>query len=111
MMLMDYEKLRIWSKQAIETQTGAYLHRFQDIPDDQIGELPKTWNTLDWMDSSTKLIHYTNGGPWYEQYRDHPHADVWFKAREEMVAARKRAAIPTPHIAPVGVPATPLASI
>ncbi len=111
MMLMDCAKLRIWSKQAIETQTGAYLHRFQDIPDDQIGELPKTWNTLDWMDSSTKLIHYTNGGPWYEQYRDHPHADVWFKAREEMVAARKRAAIPTPHIAPVGVPATPLASI
>ncbi len=107
MMLMNCSKLRIWSKQAVETQTGAYLHRFQDIPDEQIGELPKTWNTLDWMDGTTKLIHYTNGGPWFEQYRDHPHADVWFQARAEMVAARKRVPIPMPHMAPTGV-STPL---
>ncbi len=107
MMLMNCSKLRIWSKQTVETQTGAYLHRFQDIPDEQICELPKTWNTLDWMDGTTKLVHYTNGGPWFEQYRDHPHADVWFQARAEMVAARKRVPIPMPHMAPTGV-STPL---
>ena len=39
MMLMDCAKLRLWTKQAVETQTGAYLHRFQDIPDEQIGEI------------------------------------------------------------------------
>ena len=66
MMLMDCAKLELWSKEMVETQSGAYLHRFQDIPDAQIGELPKTWNTLDWMDDSTKLIHYTNGGPWFD---------------------------------------------
>ncbi len=87
MMLMDCAKLKIWSKEVVETQTGAYLHRFQDIPDAQIGELPRTWNTLDWMDGSTKLIHYTNGGPWFEQYVNHPHADVWFRYRDEMIAA------------------------
>ncbi len=83
MMLMDCGKLRLWTKDIVETQTGAYLHRFQDIPDDRIGELPKTWNTLDWMDDNTKLIHYTNGGPWFEQYLDHPHAAIWFKYRDE----------------------------
>ena len=83
MMLMNCGKLRLWTKEIVETQTGAYLHRFQDIPDDRIGELPKTWNTLDWMDDTTKLIHYTNGGPWFEQYLDHPHAAIWFKYRDE----------------------------
>ncbi|MGC4005023.1 MAG: hypothetical protein QM811_18675 [Pirellulales bacterium] len=90
MMLMNNAKLKLWSKSVVETQTGAYLHRFQDIPDAAIGELPKTWNTLDWMDDSTKLIHYTNGGPWYEQYLDHPHAAIWFKYRDEWRAAGAR---------------------
>ena len=50
LMLMNCAELRLWSKEIVETQTGAYLHRFQDIPDEKIGEIPKTWNTLDWMD-------------------------------------------------------------
>lgn len=87
MMLMNCDRLRVWSKEVVSTQTGAYLHRFQDIPDAEIGELPKTWNTLDWMDDTTKLIHYTNGGPWFDDYRDHPHAAVWFRYRDEMRAA------------------------
>jgi lipopolysaccharide biosynthesis glycosyltransferase len=108
MMLMDCAKLRLWTKQVVETQTGAYLHRFQDIPDSQIGELPKTWNTLDWMNASTKLIHYTNGGPWFEQYRDHPHAGIWFRYRAEMEAAAKRNPIPAPHLTGLPVGRTPL---
>jgi lipopolysaccharide biosynthesis glycosyltransferase len=83
MMLMDCSKLKLWSKVTVESQTGAYLHRFQDIPDAQIGELPKTWNTLDTMDDRTQLIHYTNGGPWFEQYLNHPHAGIWFRYRDE----------------------------
>lgn len=108
MMLMDCSKLKLWSKEIVETQTGAYLHRFQDIPDAQIGELPKTWNTLDTMDSTTKLIHYTNGGPWFEQYRNHPHADIWFRYKAEMTAAIRKTPIPTPHMLPAGIPSSPL---
>lgn len=100
MMLMDCGKLKLWTKDVVETQTGAYLHRFQDIPDEQIGELPKTWNTLDWMDEHTKLIHYTNGGPWFEQYLDHPHAGIWFKYRDEMRAARSNGHLRGPHSLP-----------
>lgn len=84
MMLMNCDRLRVWSREAVETRTGAYLHRFEDIPDEEIGDLPRTWNTLDWMDESTSLIHYTNGGPWFADYRNHPHADVWFRERDSM---------------------------
>jgi lipopolysaccharide biosynthesis glycosyltransferase len=109
MMLMDCAKLHVWSKQVVETQTGAYLHRFQDIPDAEIGELPKTWNTLDWMDDTTQLIHYTNGGPWFEQYRDHVHAGVWCQMRDEMLAAQKpqRSMVPPPLGLPASMPGMP----
>lgn len=99
MMLMNCTKLRLWTKEIVETQSGAYLHRFQDIPDDQIGQLPKTWNTLDWMDERTKLIHYTNGGPWFEQYTDHPHAAIWFRYRDgwRQAEAAERTPLAGPH--------------
>ena len=102
MMLMDCGKLRLWSKQVVETQTGAYLHRFQDIADEAIGEIPKTWNTLDWMDETTKLIHYTGGGPWFDEYKNHEHAGVWYQMRDEMRAAGKRP-LPGPHMMPSSV--------
>jgi lipopolysaccharide biosynthesis glycosyltransferase len=98
LIVMNCARLRLWTKEVVETQTGAYLHRFQDIPDDSIGAIPATWNTLDWMDERTKLIHYTSGGPWFDQCRDHPYGDIWFQYRDayrcerapanELVAAR-----------------------
>lgn len=89
LMIMRCDRLRLWTKEIVQSQTGAYLHRFQDIPDEAIGDIPKTWNTLDWMDSHTQLIHYTNGGPWFDAYRDHPHAGVWYQMRDEMRAAQR----------------------
>jgi len=84
LMIMNCPKLTLWTKEVVERQTGAYLHRFQDIPDEQIGEIPNTWNTLDWMDENTKLIHYTSGGPWFDAYKDHPYSALWFQYLEEM---------------------------
>ena len=82
LILMNCARLRLWTKDVVETQSGASLHRFQDIPDELIGAIPPTWNTLDWMDERTKLIHYTSGGPWFEQCRDHAYGDIWFKYRD-----------------------------
>lgn len=83
LMLMNCAKLQLWTTEIVQTQTGAYLHRFEDIPDEQIGEIPNTWNTLDWMNEDTNLIHYTSGGPWFEECKDHPFAKTWTSAAEE----------------------------
>ncbi len=98
MMLMNCERLTLWTKDVVETATGAYLHRFQDIPDVEIGELPRTWNTLDTMDERTKLIHWTSGGPWFEQTQNCPHAEVWLGARDEYRASQRSASLNRPHI-------------
>jgi lipopolysaccharide biosynthesis glycosyltransferase len=88
LMLMNCARLQLWTKEVVESETGAFLHRFQGIEDGLIGDIPDTWNTLDWMDERTKLIHYTSGGPWFEQCKDHPFAEVWFDWRDRYRAAR-----------------------
>ena len=52
---------------------GAYFHRFSWLKDEEIGELDHTWNYLVGVYNDIekpKLIHYTEGGPWFENYRD-----------------------------------------
>jgi len=83
LMLMNNERLTAWTKEAVETQTGRQLHRFEAIPDAEIGDLPVEFNVLDVMTGPTKLLHYTSGGPWLPGCEDAAHADVWHQYREE----------------------------
>lgn len=85
LMIMNCSKLKLWTKEIVENESGSFLHQFKNIPDEMIGDIPDVWNTLDWMDENTKLIHYTNGGPWFKEYEHHVHADVWFKAHNKML--------------------------
>ena len=47
LMLMNCARLGAWTKEAVETQSGAWLHRFEAIPDEQIGDISEEWNVLD----------------------------------------------------------------
>ena len=88
LMLMNCSKLGAWTKEAVETQTGAWLHRFEAIGDEQIGDISEEWNVLDHMTGPTKLLHYTSGGPWLAGCEDADHADLWHEYREEYEAAQ-----------------------
>ncbi|KAG8084152.1 hypothetical protein GUJ93_ZPchr0010g9317 [Zizania palustris] len=85
---------------AVSTQTGAFLHRFAWLDDDEIGELPFAWNFLvghnkvDPADSGTqpKAIHYTSGGPWFERYKNCDFAELWIKEAEELKAEKEKLA-------------------
>ena len=62
--------------------TGKYLHRFSWLNDEEIGSLSHQWNWLaGWYkepeDGSPKAIHYTEGGPWFENYRHCEYHQVW----------------------------------
>lgn len=85
LMLMNCSRLKCWTKEAVTSQTGAWLHRFEPIPDDLIGEIDKRWNVLDEIKPDTKLIHYTEGGPWFKEKADHPYGKPWFDYRSEML--------------------------
>ena len=64
--------------------TWADLHRFTWLDDSEIGELPKEWNWLvgyykEPDDGVPKLLHYTDGTPQFEAYRNCEYADEWYK--------------------------------
>jgi len=67
---------------------GAYLHRFSWLKDEEIGELDHTWNYLVGVydDIETpKLIHYTEGGPWFENYRNGEFSRLWKDELQDMM--------------------------
>jgi len=64
--------------------TGAYLHRFEWCDDSEIGEIGPEWNWLvghykEPKDGTPKILHYTEGGPWFENMRDCEYDHVWKK--------------------------------
>ena len=67
--------------------TGLELHQFNWLPDDLIGELPLDWNCLDeyYYLENPKAIHYTDGGPWFENRQNTPYASLWRRFHAEVL--------------------------
>lgn len=72
----------------VNTQDGSWLHQFAWLPDLYIGALPDKYN---WIEGSSRgmespsVVHYTNGGPWFNGYKDVLYADEWWKYYERFV--------------------------
>lgn len=74
---------RVLTPDFVAHQTGSYLHRFNWLQDDLIGELPVTWNWLDIEypeNERADLVHYTLGTPCFKDFRETKHASEWFDA-------------------------------
>ena len=63
----------------VSTKSPAWLHRMQWAQDDEIGEIDKSYNYLVgyYNDNNIKALHFTDGGPWYDNYKNVEHADEW----------------------------------
>jgi lipopolysaccharide biosynthesis glycosyltransferase len=71
----------------VQQSTGAELHRFTWIRDEQIGDLPAEWNWLPdeyGPNINADLLHYTLGAPCFHDFATTPMADEWH--RERMLA-------------------------
>ena len=79
----EHPKNKTLNPLTINNQSGAFLHRFRWLEDDEIGTLPLKWNWLvDWYKESNgdgipAALHYTEGGPWLNEYKHCDYADVW----------------------------------
>lgn len=80
--------------QLVNNASGMELHRFQWLSDDQIGELDLRWNWLvgeyEGPPSDVKNVHWTNGGPYFDEYRDADFAGEWFEESERMKHCMQR---------------------
>ncbi len=85
------------SVEAVNARTGAYLHRFQWLEDDLIGALDETWNWLEGWSQKPKsgapnVVHYTRGGPWFENWQDVDYAKEWLGEQEAFLMSLGQAA-------------------
>jgi len=60
---------------------GMDFHQFNWTTEENIGSIPLEWNCLDgyYHLENPKAIHYTDGGPWFEDYQDTFYSDYWIK--------------------------------
>ena len=80
---------RVLTPELVSREEPAFLHRFQWLDDALIGTVPETWNWLEgWSpkpDHGTpKVIHYTRGGPWFEDCRDVAYGELWLAEKEAL---------------------------
>ena len=86
-MLFNNEKCKMLTPELVNSETPMYLHRML-WAEDKIGNLPPKFNFLagyyDFEEEDPILIHYTDGGPWFKEYRDCPHGEHWKQEVREM---------------------------
>ncbi len=63
---------RILTKGFVGEAGGKFLHRFEWLRDEEIGDLPSDWNhlVLEYENNNAKLLHHTLGTPAFTEYRD-----------------------------------------
>jgi lipopolysaccharide biosynthesis glycosyltransferase len=67
---------------------GKYLHRFSWLDDKEIGKISHEWNWLvGWykepQDGKPKFLHYTEGGPWFEEYKNCEYNLEYYRAERK----------------------------
>ena len=74
--------VRSLTPEVVNREPGAYLHRMQWVRDEDIGALPVEWNWLEgWSEKpkhgTPKAVHFTRGGPWFEQWQHVEYGELW----------------------------------
>ena len=86
-MLMNCKKCSTLTPDYVNRASGLELHQFKWLESENlIGELPLEWNWLvgeyEYKDD-VKNVHYTKGGPWFEEYRECDYSKDWFVNHDE----------------------------
>ena len=64
----------------VNNSNGSHLHKFKWTKDGAIGPLPEEWNFVPGVTNNgkkPKAIHFTKGGPWFEEYKNCDFGEVW----------------------------------
>jgi len=88
LILFDCNRCRQLTRHIVNTITpGLWLHQFDWLADEEIGEIEGNWNLLidyDEYDPESPLVHFTKGGPWHG-YNDVDYVKEWWWEYDDMV--------------------------
>ncbi len=78
----------------VNSASGMELHRFSWLNDDDIGEINVQWNWLvgeyDNPPSDVKNVHWTIGGPYFNEYANSDFSSEWFSEKEKTFFCKQR---------------------
>src|SRR5210317_121346 len=81
-MLMNCKKCTTLTPDYVNKASGLELHQFKWLEGDHlIGDLPLEWNWLAGeyeYKEDIKNVHFTEGGPWFEDYSNCDYTQNWF---------------------------------
>ncbi len=86
-VLFNCNRCRALTPEYVNTASGLDLHQFRWLEDDAIGDLPPEWNVLVGVQpvpESARILHYTLGGPWFDDCQTMPQSERWQAARAAM---------------------------
>lgn len=88
----NHPKNQFITPELVNEVSPLFLHRFMWLEDNEIGEFSHEWNWLvDWYkepkDGNPKFLHYTEGGPYFENYQDCGYAELW-RAEYKMMTGK-----------------------
>jgi hypothetical protein len=90
----SHEKNRKLTPSFVESASGLELHRFTWLLDTEIGDLDISWNWLvgDYINppEDVKNVHWTIGGPYFQEYSDVEYSTEWFDMNKETNFRKQR---------------------
>jgi lipopolysaccharide biosynthesis glycosyltransferase len=93
-MLMNNARCRKLTPHYVNTASGLELHQFKWLHDEElIGPLPHRWNHLVGYDAprdDIALLHYTAGGPYFDEWKHCDYSELWFEEHRRMQNASQR---------------------
>ena len=96
-MLMNCDRCRALTPEYVNAASGLQLHQFKWLEgDDLIGEIPSRWNHLVGYDAAradAALVHYTSGGPYFDEYAGCEYAQEWREELQHMLKVEQRAKV------------------
>ena len=77
----------------VNSESGSFLHQFKWLEDNEIGSLDERWNWLEgWTSNHNNkrpfAVHYTRGGPWFDEWQDVEFASEWIRERDEYLKSK-----------------------
>jgi hypothetical protein len=99
-MLFNNSRCKALTPEYVNTASGLELHQFKWLESDElIGEIPTAWNHL--VGYSTPRpdaanVHYTIGGPYFDEYAQCEYGAQWFAEREQMLRVDQRSKAKAP---------------
>ena len=72
----------------VNSESGSYLHQFRWLKDEEIGSIDERWNWLEGWTSihnsnSPYAVHFTRGGPWFNEWQDVEFSKEWINERDK----------------------------